>query len=104
MFAKKNRLKTADFGNKNIKKITIGPFLVRFGKNATGENRFAVVVSAKFEKSAAKRHSWQRQIRERLKNWPKNGLDVIVSPLPAAKELGARKASEALVGGHKTII
>ena len=104
MFAQKNRLGTAGFGSKNIKKITSGPFLVRFGKNNTGENRFAVVVSAKFEKSAAKRHRWQRQIRERLKNWPKAGLDVIVSPLPAAKELGAKKASEALLEGYKKII
>ncbi|TSC59933.1 MAG: hypothetical protein LiPW15_601 [Parcubacteria group bacterium LiPW_15] len=104
MFARKNRLGTAGFGNKNTKKTNIGPFLVRFGKNAAAENRFAVVVSAKFEKSAAKRHYWQRQIRERLKSWPKAGLDVIVSPLPAAKEVGARAASAALQNGYKAII
>jgi ribonuclease P protein component len=104
MFAQKNRLGTAGFGNKKIKKTTIGPFLVRFGKNNTEENRFAVVVSAKFEKSAVKRHYWQRQIREKLKNWPRAGLDVIVSPLPAAKESGAKKSSETLLDGYKSII
>lgn len=78
--------------------------MVRFGKNNTEENRFATVVSLKFEKSAAKRHIWQRHIRERLKTWPKLGLDVIVSPLQTAKESGAKEASRALLLGYKALI
>jgi RNase P protein component len=103
MFARRNRLKTSGFGEKNRKKTTIGPFLVRFGKNMSGENRFAVVISSKFEKSSARRHYWQRQIREKLKSWPNLGVDVIVSPLPAAKAAGAKKASEELFRGYAAI-
>lgn len=103
MLARAKRLQTADFGKNATKKIIIGHFLVRFGKNKTDKNRFAAVVGSKFAKTAVERHRWQRQIREKLQKWPELGLDVIVSPLAEAKKTGPQKASEELLEGFKRL-
>ncbi len=103
MFARPSRLPTKDFGKNAAKKIIIGQFLLRLGKNGGEKNRFATVVGSKFAKTAAERHRWQRQIREKLKTWPELGLDAIVSPLSEAKKIGPKEATKELLDGYKRI-
>lgn len=103
MFSRKFRLPAEEFKKAGKRKLPIPHFFVLFGKNSLGFNRFGVVIGVKFDKSAAKRHYWKRQIREVLKKWPSLGADVIVSPLPDAKKFSAREMASTLAEAYKKI-
>ncbi|MDO8504648.1 MAG: ribonuclease P protein component [Candidatus Liptonbacteria bacterium] len=103
MLKRGSRLSSADLRLVFPGKTVSGPFLLRFGKNQKGRNRFAVVVGAKFGKTAVLRHRWQRQMREKLKSWPNLGLDVIASPLPEARGLDPKEATKSLASAYEKI-
>lgn len=97
------RLPASEFTKNTRRKAIIGCFLARFGENKGKANRIAVIVGAKFEKTAAKRHAWQRRMREKMRGWPEMGLDIVLSPLPEAKRLSPREASLTLIDGFKRL-
>ena len=103
MFKKSNRLQSSVLGGGLPKKISIGPFLVRFGKNNLIRNRFAVIIGKKNEKTAVGRHVWQRQIREKLKKWPNLGIDVAISCVCSVKDKNPRVETQMLVDGYRQI-
>lgn len=104
MFARQKRIPAKVLAGRFSRQMVIAHFLLRFGKNGTNLNRFAVIVGAKFEKSSAKRHDWKRQIMERLKSWPELGLDIVVSPLKEAKKFPAREATEPIKEAFRKLI
>jgi RNase P protein component len=104
MFPRRKRIPAKTLAGKLTGQLIISHFLFRFGKNGLAENRYAVVIGLKFDKSSAKRHYWKRQINERLRLWPDAGLDVAVFPLKEAKKLLPREAVEPIKGAFKKII
>lgn len=70
------------------KKIFISPyFIVKSAENKEKNNRFGIIVSAKAEKKAARRHFIKRQISEKLKNWPNLQKDFIFMISPRVAQL-----------------
>jgi len=103
MFKRANRLGSAVLKTNFPGKIVSGPFLIRFGKNNTGHNRFAVVVGVKFEKKASGRNRWKRSMREKLKKWPNLSVDAVVSPTKQAKGTDPGKITEILLSAYEKI-
>ncbi len=104
MFPRHKRIPGKLLAGKFSGQVSISHFLFRFGKNGLKENRYAVIVGLKFDKSSAKRHYWKRQINEALSKWPDTGLDIAVSPLKEAKKLLPREATEPIKEAFKKII
>lgn len=61
-------------------------FVVRFKANQLSHPRFAIIVSVKVDRSSVGRHRLKRRATERLRS-RLGGWDMIVTVLPAAKDL-----------------
>jgi ribonuclease P protein component len=87
MPAKRRRLPAAELKDtRGFAKRSSQYFIVRSRVNGLPHSRFAAIVGAKVDKSSVGRHLLKRRIAESLQPM-KDNRDIVVTVLPAAKEL-----------------
>lgn len=104
MLARKFRLPREAFKAVNKGgKIATHHFVIKFGTNVIGYNRFAVVIPTAAEKKSTRRHALKRRLLDEAHSWPNFGMDVLMLIGRAAFAAPAREIAEELKVAAKKI-
>lgn len=91
MISRRERLPRGElFRGKGAGTITTTCFFVKYKPNGTGTRRLGVIIGAKVEPSAARRHFWKRRIYSGAKILVPPGQDALFVAKPEIKNLTAR--------------
>ena len=62
-------------------------FTLKTHQNTRGYNRIAVIISAKTEPRAVRRHFWKRRFYDIVKSWPDVSQDFLITTSAKLREL-----------------